>query len=443
MLQARAQWSSFSSYVLVTTGAVVGLGNIFLFPLLVGKFGGLFVLFYLLCELLVSIPILFSELLIGRRGKQNPVGSLSILAMEAKANSRWRLLGWLCFAIAGLTLAYYTVLVAFPLDYFFEAAKALVSNNTPWIHTDLQANLPQLGICFLLFLVATLFVVKRGINRGLEGISRITVPFYFILLIALVIYAAIRGNFLGALAYLVHATPNFTVLQVLFAALTYAFFKLGTGMGTMMVYGSYLPYRVTLGKSTAAIVGLDLIVSFLSYIVIYSFFLVSHQGVPVKLDDFYHAVMSTFLSVPHGELLAVVFFCAAVVAAWTPTIAMAETVCVTLMERCNLSRCSATLVSGVGALILGILIVLSYNFWSNILLFGHWTFYQVIQNLAENVLTPLSALLITFFVGWVVRRQTTANELNFKPVVYSVWRFLICFLAPIVIVLIILGRFIA
>jgi NSS family neurotransmitter:Na+ symporter len=115
---------------------------------------------------------------------------------------------------------------------------------------------------------------------------------------------------------------------------------------------------------------------------------------------------------------------------------MAEAACVTLIERFSIARLTAAAIVSAGAFVVGTLVVLSYNVWSGVLLFSHWTIQQVVQGVAANILTPLAALLIAIFAGWVVRRQITSNELNFKPVFYNGWRFLIRFLAPAAIVVI-------
>src|SRR5438445_6586846 len=119
----RPYWSSMTSYLLVTAGAIIGLSNSIIFPFYTYKFGGMFVLLYILCELLISLPILFSELLMGRRGKQNPVGSFSILSMESGASRLWRWIGWLFFIILFLSLANYVVSVAFPALYFTDSLR--------------------------------------------------------------------------------------------------------------------------------------------------------------------------------------------------------------------------------------------------------------------------------------------------------------------------------
>lgn len=438
----RAQWSSYSSYVLVTTGAIVGLGNIFHFPFLVVQYGGLFILFYVLCAALLTVPVLFAELLIGRRGKQNPVGAISIVAMESRASRYWRWIGWLCFLILFLTLSYYTVSVAFPLSYLIDNIGILAHHGTSpnfetIDYTNISAHFAAFEICFLIFLVATMAVIVRGINRGLEGISAITVPIYFILLFILAIYACIQGNFIGALAYLFHVPETQTMLPIFFAALTFAFFKLNVGMGSMMVYGSYLPYEVPLAQSTIVIVLLDAIASLLSYFIICPLMLQSHLNAH-EATLAYHDVMLIFTAAPHGVIVAFFFFLAAVVAAWTPTIAMAESSALTLIERLQITRLKGAAIIFILAFILGTLCVLSYTHWSHILIFSRWTIDQFVQIVAADIATPISAFLIAIFSGWVVARSITESELEFYPFFYRIWRFLIRYLAPISILLILI-----
>lgn len=429
----HGQWSSLPNYILVTTGAIVGLGNIFQFPYFVGKFGGLFFLFYILCELFVSIPILLAEIVIGRRGKQNPVGAISILALESSASRYWSWIGWLYFIILFLTLAFYTVSVAFPAEY---VVKSLVHNTALNLDTAHPAKLGTqftlLEICFVVFLTATMLVVARGINRGLETISRLTVPAYFIIFIGLAIYACSRGNFLTALQGLWTFNNDESALTVLFAALTFAFFKLNVGMGSMIVYGSYLPYHVSIGKSTAIIVLLDAAISLLAYFIVYP---ISSDALPVitETTHYYQNTFNLFSAIPAGHIIALLFFVAAVLAAWTVSIAIAESATIILMERFNLRRVTAACFIGISALIIGTLIARSYD-WINVKVLEEWTLRDFIIGIPTNILTPVTALLIAIFAGWIVKRGITENELGFKPEFYQVWLLLIRVVAPIAIV---------
>lgn len=440
----RAQWSSYLSYILVTTGAIVGLGNIFHFPFLVTKFGGLFVLFYIASELLLTIPLLFAELLIGRRGKQNPVGAISILAMESGASLSWRYLGWLCFIILFLTLSYYTVSVAFPLGYLADTVKMLFTqgtsiNITSFDFNHLSSNFYGLEFCFLLFLILTMLVIIRGINRGLEGISLITVPTYFVILFLLAIFSSSQGSFIASVNYLFHIPADQPIWPIVFTALTFAFFKLNVGMGSMIVYGSYLPYTVPLGQSTAIIVTLDAIASLLSYFIICPLMLQSNLTGGGNETLSYQNIMLIFSSAPHGLLIAALFFFAAVIAAWTPTIAMAESAVLTLIERFQITRLRGVVLVGIGAIVVGTIVVLSITNWPTIILFSTWTIDAFIQNFASDLATPLSAFFIAIFCGWIVKRTITFNELAFNPIIYKIWRSVLRYLAPICIAIIFLG----
>lgn len=436
----RVQWSSYYSYILVTTGAIVGLGNVFHFPYLVAKFGGLFVLFYVASELFMSIPLLFAELVIGRRGKQNPVGAISILSIESGASRYWRLIGWLCFLILFLTLSYYTVEVAFPLGYLLNTIHILSIHGiapdfTSLNYTNVTQNFVPLESCFFIFLFITMAVVARGINRGLEGISKLTVPTYFIILFVLAVYAGMSGSFLSSVSYMFHIPDNQPLWPVALAALTFAFFKLNIGMGSMMVYGSYLPYSVPLAQSTVIILIIDAIASLLSYFIIAPLML--HSGIVSANNTLsYHDAMLVFTSVPHGMIIAILFFAAAVIAAWTPTIAMAESAALILIERLSLTRIHASIIVGVGAILVGTLSVLSRTDWSSIIIFSTWTVEGFIENLAAELITPLSAFLISIFSGWIIARQIISSELTFKPGLFYLWRFLVRYLAPICIAVI-------
>ncbi len=433
----RPYWSGMISYLFVTAGAIVGIGNIIYFPLYVYQFGGLFILLFILCELLISIPILLAELLIGRRGKQNPVGSFSILAIESEASQAWRWVGWLAFVIVFLNLADYMVSIASPVAYFSDILHAIATKN---FHHDFfqlkQSHLTDhffaLEMCFLTFLLATLFVILRGINRGLEKISRITVPLYFFILFGLAIYSCSVGNLSQAIHFLFNMKPDVSFITVFFVALTYAFFKLNVGMGCMIVYGSYLPYSVPIGRSTFIIVCFDALISLLSYFVIYPLFTFS-QEISMGAHPL-RQILFFFSQTTNGDIVALLFFFAVIIAAWTPTIAIAEAATVTLIERFDLSRRVATLLVFAGAALIGTTIVLSRNVWANVLLFNHWNIGVFVSGLTSTILIPISALLTSLFAGWIISRSITKSELGFNRVIYGIWRFLVGVVAPIAIV---------
>ncbi len=425
--ESRSQWSSGRAYLLVTIGAIVGLGNIIQFPIFVTQYGGLFILFYVLCELAVAIPLLFAELMIGRCGKQNAVGSIAIVSMESNANRQWRYLGWFFCLISLLTLSYYTVQAAFSLGYVAGFVKTLLSvgiidkTTIVPIH-DVMKNFFTLEFFFIIFLIATMCVIVRGINRGLEKISAIVVPTYFIILIMLAFYTDIQGgNFLASLKILFSIHSDQSIFTILLAAMGYAFFKLNVGMGTMIVYGSYLPYSTSLGRSTAIIVIFDAVISLLAYFVIYPLMLQSNDF-SANLSN--HHIIYLFSNMPNGVLVAAFFFLAAVLAAWTCTIAMAEMVTVTLVERFNVTRFKAVIIVFICAVIIGSFAALTHTDLIHIMLFNHLQLQGITRNMTSNILTPIAAILIAIFSGWVMNKNISQTELNFNLILYKIWLFL-------------------
>ena len=439
----RSTWSSSTNYILVMIGAIVGIGNIFQFPFLVTKYGGLFLLFYIICEILISIPLLLGELLLGHLGRQNPVGSISIVCLLSNASQRWRNVGWITFIVAFLSLSYYLAAVAFPLQYFIATSSALYgqgfsTTHSMSLHGSLASNFYLLEFSFFLLLIATLIVIARGINRGLEGISRVTVPTYFIILVIIAIYTCTRGHFANSLTALFAIKPDQTTLTVLFAAMSFAIFKLGVGMGSMIVYGSYLPFSASFGKSTVIIVISDMLISLLAYFIIYPLMLESNPSQFINNLTQYN-VIYIFPNISGGLIIALFLFLAAVIAAWTATIAMAETATVTLIERFNISRLRATWMVGLGALIVGTFAVLTHTQWIDVILFGEVPIRGILRNITSNIFTPISAFFIALVIGWVLKQDISKLELHFNHWLFSIWLFIVRYLAPIFILAVLVG----
>ncbi len=438
-IEHRPQWYSFTSYVLVTTGALVGLGNVFQFPFLAIKYGGLFILFYIICQLTIALPLLFAELLIGRRGKQNPVGSIGLLTIESDANYHWRALGWSCVLIAFLTMIYYTVIAAFPIGYFIDNVKDIYQHATPLngsipLHNEAVSSFAKLETWFIVFVGLAMIVVYRGIHRGLEEISMITVPLYFIILLLLAIYISTLGYFGDSVSRIFTNDPHISLYEIFLAALALAFMKYKTGMGVMIVYGSYLPYHVSLAKSTLLVVIIDALVSLFSYFIVYPLTLTGNAEVLSELST--HNVVTIFNGLPGGLIISAVFFFAAILIAWTPIIAMAETVVVTLMERLYLSRTYASIMLILLILLCGSFEAASQFEWANVKIWGDYSLHNLLKNITLDVLTPMVVFFIAIFIGWVVSRDVTEEELRFKPIFYRLWRFLIRYVVPIAVLVV-------
>jgi NSS family neurotransmitter:Na+ symporter len=219
----------------------------------------------------------------------------------------------------------------------------------------------------------------------------------------------------------------------LFAAFIYAFFKLNVGTGIMIVYGSYLPLSAPLGKSALYVVLFDIIASLLAYFAIYPLVLNSALTAMVKVD--YQMIHHLFTQVAGGNVAVILFFLAATLAAWMPTIAITESIVVTLMERFDLSRRAATLMTGIIVLILATMIILSYSEFVKL------DVNRLLTLLSDNILIPISALFTAIFIAWVVSKKTTFDELGFSSTAFNLWHILVRYVAPVLCLVLLIVNF--
>ncbi|RMD70134.1 MAG: sodium-dependent transporter, partial [Gammaproteobacteria bacterium] len=270
----HGQWSSRFAFILAATGSAVGLGNIWKFPYITGENGGgAFVLVYLLCILAIGLPIMMAEVMLGRRGRQNPINTMRTLAEESGASPWWRLLGWMGVLAGFLILSYYSVIAGWALAYIFRSAGGLFEGATAAMVQSIFAHLVQdpekLLAWHTIFMGMTMMVVARGVRSGLEKAVRYMMPALFILLLVLVGYALNTGAFREGLDFLF--TPRFERLSApgVLIAMGHAFFTLSLGMGAIMIYGSYLPERASIARVSMAVVFSDTAVALLAGLAIF------------------------------------------------------------------------------------------------------------------------------------------------------------------------------
>jgi len=248
---AHESWSSHSAFILAAVGAAVGLGNIWRFPFIAGQNGGgAFVLLYVGFVLLLGIPIITAELAMGRRGKQSPVVTMSRLAREANRSQGWQLIGWLSIVIPLMGLTYYSVVAAWAIDYIFQSAIGSFSgfdgSKSNAFFGELLASPWRMIFWHSVFIILTIFVVARGVRKGLERSVKIMMPALFLILLLMVGYAMFAADFKAGLDFLF--TPDFSklTLPIVLMALGQALFSLAVGVGAMITYGAYLPKNISL-----------------------------------------------------------------------------------------------------------------------------------------------------------------------------------------------------
>jgi NSS family neurotransmitter:Na+ symporter len=440
----REHWSSRLGFVLAATGAAVGLGNIWKFPYMAGANGGsAFVLIYLICVALIGIPLMLAEMIIGRRGQENPINSLKKLALEAHKSTRWQLVGWLGALTLLLVLSFYSVVAGWSLAYMFRAWTGAFTNlNDAGINLLWQNFLQspwQLMFWHALFMVMTMWVVERGVQAGLEKASKIMMPALFLILLVLDIYAFYNGDFAAGYHFLFSFKLQKISPEIVISAMGHAFFTLAIGAGCMLVYGSYLTRNTKLGSAVLTIVILDVMVAVLAGLAIFPL-VFKHHLVPEGGPGLMFQVLPiAFSKMVAGQFFGGMFFVLLLFAAWTSSISIAEPLVILLTERHGFKRLTASIIVGLIAWFLGLASLLSFNVWQNFKFFHHWTVFDAITDLATNLLLPLGGLGFALFAGWVISPKVSAEELQAKSFLFKTWLFLVRYIAPIGIALVILN----
>ncbi|MGR7920225.1 sodium-dependent transporter [Zobellella denitrificans] len=439
---ASPQWSGRMAFVLAATGSAVGLGNIWKFPYITGEHGGAaFVLVYLACILVIGIPLLMAEVMIGRRGRHNPPHAMAALAGEAGASPRWRWLGWVGVLTGFLLLSFYVVVAGWAVAYIFDTGAGTFNTATgEQVGAHFGALLASpLTLIFWgsLVLALTLGIVALGVRQGLERAVNLMMPGLFLLLLVLVGYAMTTGHFMQGLAFLFN--PDFGKLSgnSVLVALGHAFFTLSLAGGGMMTYGAYLPGKVSIAKTALTIGLLDTLVALLAGMVIFPLVFANGLEPGAGPGLLFVTLPIAFGQMPLGALFGALFFVMLSVAALTSAISLIEPAVAWLTGRYRISRARACLGSGVLMWLLSLGTVFSFNLWEQHTLFGK-TFFGGLDYLTSSWIMPLSGLFIALFAGWVMSRTATEQELGRGPG-YRLWRFTIRYLSPVFIVLMFLN----
>ena len=438
----HGMWSGRFAFILAATGAAVGLGNIWKFPYIMGENGGgAFVLVYLLCIVLIGIPVMMSEVLIGRRGRQSPGLSVKTLAQEASASPRWQVAGWSGLLASYLILSFYAVVAGWALAYVMKTARGdFQGQSADLIGAQFGAHLADpwaLMAWSAVILLVTVLVVGKGVHKGLEKAVNFLMPSLFVLLGIMAIYSATNGAFGEALAFMF--TPDFSKLTIngVLLALGHAFFTLSLASGAMIIYGAYLPSNVSIAKTSVLIALVDTAVAMLAGLAIYP--LVFQYGLtPAEGPGLIFVTLPiAFGSMPFGTFFGTLFFVMLVFAAFTSAIAMIESTVAWLVERKGLNRMVATAATGGSLWLLGLLTVFSFSgaSWATFELniFGKpiTSFFEVVDYLTSSVMLPLGGLVVAIFTGWVMTKKVTEEELQTSGLVYGIWRFAIRWFTPI------------
>lgn len=431
----HGQWSSRWAFILAATGAAVGLGNIWKFPYIMGQNGGgAFVLLYLACIVLVAAPIFMAEVMLGRRARRSPVQGMQVLAAEEGASSAWKYLGWLGVIAGFLILSYYSVIMGWAMAYVERAITGsfhgLDGAALKTMFEAFKADPMELLFWHSLAMLITMLVVVRGVRAGLEAFTVLLMPALFVILLLLVGYGLTTGHFAQAFGFMF--TPDFSKLNAhaVVVALGHSFFTLSIGMGLIMAYGSYMPEKVSIARTAFFVVAADTLIALLAGLAIYPIVFANGLEPSAGPGLVFQTLPIAFGQMPLGVLIGTLFFALLTLAAWTSSISMIEPALAHMVEKRGWTRVKGGIWLGLAAWLFGIATVLSFNHWQELKLFGK-TVFELLDFATSNIMLPLGGLLIAMFATWVMRRQSSVDEMDMSPMGYAFWRALTRYVAPL------------
>lgn len=414
----RGMWSSRWLFVLAAAGSAVGLGNIWKFPYITGENGGgAFVLIYLVCVGLVGIPIMISEVMLGRAGRASPIHAMRRLAERANKRPGWAIVGWLGVLAGFLILSYYAVIAGWSLNYIwltasgtFTGADAGVASAT---FDDFLANPWQMIGWQTLFLIMTIWIVRRGVSKGLETAVRIFMPLLFVLLLVLLGYAFTSGGFEQGLHFMFDLKLDQVGPETWLIALGQAFFTLSLGMGAIMAYGSYLPDDAGVGSTVLTIAVLDTAVAVAAGVAIFPIVFANGLDAAQGPGLMFVTIPLAFGQLPLGAIFGTVFFVLVGFAAITSAISLTEPALAYLVEEYNAKRERVAISLGVICWVIGLGTVFSFNLMPMELI-GGLNFFGLVDYVSQNIMLPLGGLLIAVFAVWELPKSLLQEQLGFK-----------------------------
>jgi neurotransmitter:Na+ symporter, NSS family len=438
MTQHRGAWKNRWTFMLATSGSAIGLGNIWKLPYMIGVNGGsAFVLVFIICILFVGIPLMMTEIMLGRRAQQNPLNAMQTLAKEANTSSAWRYIGGMGMLTGVLILSFYSVIGGWVLSYISESAQNHFHEITATQSSDNFSALLASPLILLfwhtIFMIMTISVVARGVSSGLEKANNFLIPALFAILLILLGYSMSVGDMHAAASFMFK--PDFSKITpvAVLSALGHAFFSLSLGMGSVMVYGSYLKRDVSIARTTIYIALLDTILGLLVGLAIYSLVFANHLAPNAGPGLIFQTLPIAFGHMPWGSLIAMLFFILVAFAAWTSAISLVEPTIAWVVENTKIKRLHACLALGVIIWLVGISVLLSFNEWKEVKIIFGLGIFDTLDKLTSTILLPLGGLLMAIFTGYFMKKYHVQEELGLDDTGFKLWKIANNVIAPIAI----------
>lgn len=437
---SRGQWATSIGFVLAAAGAAVGLGNVWKFPYLTALHGGgTFLFAYILMLLFLGIPVLVTEMVLGRKGKLDPVGTYSKLS---GGSGFWKFVGYVAVSVNFIVLSFYSVVGGWITNYMFQYIMGGIKGDIVEYFGGFVSNPYSPLLWYALFMGMTIYIVAQGVSAGIERASNIMMPTLFLLFIILAIRAVTLPGAIEGIKY--YLLPDFSKLSgtTFLMAMGQVFFSLNIGAGCTMTYASYLSDDENIPKMSLQVPLLDFLAAFLAGIIIipsvFAFNLDPAAGPPLL----FITMPFVFGNMPLGVLFGLMFFVLMLFAALTSSISMLEVNTAFLVDNYKIDRKKAALTAGFFIFLLGIPSSLAQGVLSNFTIFG-LDFLSAMDFLASYILMPFGAFMMTIFLVRVlgldeaIKEATNDGTIPFK--IKELWSFLVKYVVPIIIILVFLS----
>jgi NSS family neurotransmitter:Na+ symporter len=449
MAGSREHWGNKLGFILAAAGSAVGLGNIWKFPYITGENGGAaFIFIYLLCILVIGLPVLIAEILLGRNSQLGPISTFRLLAKKHK--KLWVIIGGLFFVTGFVILSYYNVIAGWSAGYIVESISGRIMDFTnsadASVHFGNLVTNPFWIISWqLAFVLLGGVVVYFGVRNGIEKITKLLMPIFFVILIFLVFWGvSLEGSEKG-LSFLFKPDWSTVSFKTILIALGHAFFTLSVGMGVLLTYGSYLNKNDNMFFSGIMIALLDTLIALLAGLAIFTSVFAMGFNPSEGPGLVFHVLPAVFSQMPGGNIFAALFFILLSIAALTSTISILEMLVSTMMDELKMKRHNAVFLLSATIFILGIPSALSFGEFSGFKIFG-LSWFDTMDFLSANILLPFGGMMVAVFMGWYLKKQEVMNELfygvrdtRFNRDTSKVWYFLVKYIAPILILLVFLS----
>lgn len=446
------QWSSRLGFLLAAVGFAVGMGNIWRFPYQLGENGGsAFLIIYLACALGIGLPLLITEISIGRRGGASASKSVVNVARESGRGAGWGIIGNLGIFCAFVILSYYTVLSGWTVDYLVKAATGAFDGTdaemTGAMFAALLANPWLLMFWNTVIHVMIVIVIRQGVQSGIERAMKILMPSLLTAMVIMVIYGVVAGDMPATLRFLLEPDFSKITFGTLMAAIGQAFFSIGIGMGSLIVFGAYMPKDFSIPRSSTAVIFMDTGVAVLAGFAIFP--LVFQYGLNPSGGPglIFQTLPLAFGQMPGGQIFGSIFFILLISAALSSCLGLAEGVTNWLDEHMDVPRSRGVFYIVGAAWVLGIASILGFSVWQDVRLLEFIPSYRgldifdTLDTLAANNLLLVGGSLSAIFFGWFVPKALKLEEMAVKDsLFFAFWRFMIRFvIPPILIVTLIMG----